>query len=424
MTSLLPPRTSARSQARPGEARRERRRPLALIASLGGVAAAAAPLLVLAAIGVIGWFTADAGAHGTPRDGMRIGALAWLMGHGSGVTVQGAAVGVVPLGVTAMSAWAMWRLGHRVGDAVSGHGPDADRIADGERDFTVPAAVSLFFVGYAVVAVVVASVTASVDAAPSTARVVWWSLLMTLAIAAPAIAIGSGRAAIWATLAPAVVRDGVGAALSVLGWFLAVSALAFVAALVLGAGEAATMMSQLHLSAGDAVIYSLVNAGFAPNAVLFSGSFLLGPGFAVGGATVVSPGLVVLGPLPLLPLLAALPGAGTTAGWVASLVAVPPVVAALATAWWQRRRPTLRWDHGALRGCGGGIVAGVAFAVLASVAGGVAGPGRMRHVGPFVPDVLVHAITAFGVGGLVGGLAMTWWQRRRAARDGDLDSAG
>jgi len=28
--------------------------------------------------------------------------------------------------------------------------------------------------------------------------------------------------------------------------------------------------------------------------------------------------------------------------------------------------------------------------------------------------VLVHAVTAFGIGGLVGGLAMTWWQRRRA----------
>lgn len=419
MASLLPPRAAGPRARPPADGRRERQRPLALVASLGGVAAALAPLVVLVAVGVIGWFTADAGAHGTPRDGMRIGALAWLMGHGSGVTVQGATVGIVPLGVTAMSAWAMWRLGHRVGDAVSGHGPDADRIADGERDLTVPAAVSLFFVGYAVVAVVVASVAASVDAEPSTARVVWWSLLMTLAVAAPAIAIGSGRAAIWAALAPAVVRDGVGAALSVLGWFLAASALGFVAALLVGAGDAATTMSQLHLSPGDAVVYSLVNAGLAPNAVLFSGSFLLGPGFAVGGGTMVSPGLVVLGPLPLLPLLAALPGAGATAGWMASLVAVPPVVAALATAWWQRRRPTLRWDHGALRGCGGGIVAGIAFAALASVAGGVAGPGRMQHVGPFVPDVLVHAITAFGVGGLVGGLVMTWWQRRHA-----LESAG
>lgn len=417
MTSLLPPRapgsrTSDRSQTRPGD---RRRRPLALVASLGGVAAALAPLLVLAAVGIVGWFAADAGAHGVPRDGMRIGALAWLMGHGSGVTVQGAPVGIVPLGVTAMSAWAMWRLGHRVGDAVSGHGPDADRIADGERDLTVPAAVSLFFVGYAVVAVVVSSLAAGVDTAPSTAAVLRWSLVMTLVVAAPAIAIGSGRAAIWAAVAPPVVRDGVGAALSVLGWFLAVSAAAFVVALLLGAGEAATMMSQLHLSAGEATVYSLVNAGLAPNAVLFSGSFLLGPGFAVGGGTMVSPGVVVLGPLPLLPLLAALPSAGPTAGWVASLVGIPALVAALATAWWQRRRPTLRWDHGALRGCGGGIVAGVAFAVLASVAGGVAGPGRMQHVGPFVGDVLVHAIAAFGLGGLVGGLFMTWRQRRRAA---------
>jgi hypothetical protein len=27
--------------------------------------------------------------------------------------------------------------------------------------------------------------------------------------------------------------------------------------------------------------------------------------------------------------------------------------------------------------------------------------------------VLVHAVTAFGIGGLVGGLLATWWQRRR-----------
>ncbi|WP_246355448.1 hypothetical protein [Nocardioides ungokensis] len=40
----------------------------------------------------------------------------------------------------------------------------------------------------------------------------------------------------------------------------------------------------------------------------------------------------------------------------------------------------------------------------------------MQHVGPFSFDVLVHAITAFGVGGLVGGLAVTWWQRRAARR--------
>jgi hypothetical protein len=40
----------------------------------------------------------------------------------------------------------------------------------------------------------------------------------------------------------------------------------------------------------------------------------------------------------------------------------------------------------------------------------------MQTVEPFVSDVLVHAITTFGIGGLFGGLAMTWWQRRTARR--------
>ena len=108
---------------------------------------------------------------------MRIGAMAWLMGHGSGVTVQGAASASCRWGVTAMSAWSMWRLGHRVGEAVSGHGPDADRLADGERDFTVPAAVALFFVGYAVWPCWSPPSPRRWTPPPPRPRVVWWSLL-------------------------------------------------------------------------------------------------------------------------------------------------------------------------------------------------------------------------------------------------------
>jgi hypothetical protein len=33
--------------------------------------------------------------------------------------------------------------------------------------------------------------------------------------------------------------------------------------------------------------------------------------------------------------------------------------------------------------------------------------------------VMVHAITAFGIGGLVGGVVATWWQRRAAGRASD-----
>ncbi len=387
-------------------------RSLVLTATLGGVLAALAPLLVCVAVGIVGWFAADAGVHGEPRAGMRMGALAWLMAHGSGITVQGSAVAVVPLGLSVVCAWSMWRLGHRVGEGVSGHGPDADRISDGERDLTVPMAVGLFFAGYGVTAVVVATLAAGSDTSLSVPRVVLWSLVMTLVVAAPAIATGSGRAAIWATWVPVGVRAAGGTALAVLTSFLAVSAAAFLISLGFSIGEAATVMGQLHLGVGDGVVYALANVGFVPNAALFSGSFLLGPGFVVGGGTLVSPSIVVLGALPLFPLLAALPDAGTTASWLAAVVALPTLVAAVASARWQRRHPVLGWFESLLRGCGGGILAGIAFAVLASLAGGAVGPGRMRHLGVFVPDVLVHAITSFGIGGAVGALAMTWWQRR------------
>jgi hypothetical protein len=59
------------------------------------------------------------------------------------------------------------------------------------------------------------------------------------------------------------------------------------------------------------------------------------------------------------------------------------------------------------------MLAGLVFGVLALLAGGAVGPGRMSDVGPLVGSVLVHGVTAFGIGGLAGGLLATWWQRRR-----------
>jgi hypothetical protein len=410
MTSLL----TRPDHARPDTARP---RPLVLVATLGGAMAALGPLVVLLAIGVIGWFATDAGVHGAPRDGMRVGALAWLAGHGSGFTVMGARIAIVPLGITAVAAWSMWRLGHRVGDAVSGHGPDADRISDGERDLTVPTAVVLFLAGYAMVAVVVATLAAGTTADPSLPRVLGWTFLLTAVVAAPAIAIGSGRAAIWAAFLPATVRAGAAVAGAVLARLLVVSTLVLLVALALSFDDAATMTSRLHPSPSEAGLYALANTAFVPNAALFTGSWLLGPGFAVGGATLVSPAAVVLGPLPVVPLLAALPATGTPAGWVGGLMALPPLVAAW-SAFRALRGRLLTWDRLLLAGCGGGLVAGFAFAVLASLSGGAAGPGRMRFVGPFTRDVLVHSVTACGVGALLGAsvLAVLAWRSTRTSR--------
>ena len=39
------------------------------------------------AVAVVGWFLADAGAHGQTTDALRVGADAWLVGNGSGLSV-------------------------------------------------------------------------------------------------------------------------------------------------------------------------------------------------------------------------------------------------------------------------------------------------------------------------------------------------
>ena len=96
--------------------------------------------MVCLALGVIGWFLTDAGAHGEPRDGLAGRRARLADGPRLRRPVDGVRVTAVPLLLTMVAAWATWRIGHRVGDSISGHGPDADAISDGERDWTVPVA--------------------------------------------------------------------------------------------------------------------------------------------------------------------------------------------------------------------------------------------------------------------------------------------
>lgn len=411
MTSLLP----APRRTRPaGEARSDaaHSRPLVLLGLLGGVVAAASTLLVCLAGGVVGWFLTDAGAHGAPRDGLRVGALGWLMAHGSGVHVEGTHITAVPLGLTLVAAVVIWRLGLRLGDSVSGHGPDADAIADGVRDWTVASATGLFTAGYVAVAVLTHHLTATPATAPSLLRLLLWTVPLCGLVGGTAIAIGSGRAAIWTSFLPLSLRAAAAAAWRTLVWFVGLSLVVFLVALLFHWDSAANVMSQLHTSPGAAALLIGLSALLLPNAGLFTGSYLLGPGFAVGAHTLVSPTAVVLGPIPLFPLLAALPGTGPTPGWAVALLALPPLLAAVAVHRTLMRYPTPRWDDAALRGVGAGLGCAVAFALLACLSRGAVGPGRMAVVGPFAFQVLLHGIATFGLGGLLGSMTATWRVRR------------
>ena len=395
-------------------------RPLVPTASIGGVIAAGAPLLVCMAVAVVGWFLTDAGGEGAPSGALRVGAHGWLMAHGSTVAVEGVRITAMPLGLTLVCAWVVWRIGHRVGESVSGHGPDADRIADGARDLTVPYAAGLFTLAYAVVGVLTASVAATAASSPVPARVVLWSVLLGVGVGAPAIAFGSGRAEIWLPVVPALVRDSALLARRILTRWALICGVTLLAALVLDFSTAANVVSQLHADAGAVALMTALTLLVVPNALVFTSAYLLGPGFAVGTGTTVSTTLVVLGPLPMFPLLAALPDQGHQPWWTDLLMLVPVLLAALLAGRIQRDRPELAWERAAIRGCAGGITAGVVLALASAVAGGAVGPGRMQHVGPGVVDVLLHAITSFGIGGVAGALLVCWWQRSERTAAGWL----
>lgn len=405
MTSLLTRTDGTDAAQRPP-------RHLALPAATGALAAAALPLALCAAAALFGWFMADAGGHGAPRDALRVGSLGWLMAHGSGIQVRGVTLTAIPLLVTIGCAFAVWRTGLRVGEAVSGQGPDADRIADGERDWTVPGATAVFAGVYSALVVLVGAVATTPASDPSLLRAGLGAALLCLSVGGGAVAVGSGRAAVWIALLPALFRDAVLGAWSVVRWFALVSVLTFVIALSADLSAAANVLSQLNTDLGDTVVVVFLSVLLLPNAFAWTGAYLLGPGFTVGTGTLVTPTVVALGPLPLFPLLAALPGDGPTPGWTPALLALPPLIAAVGTWRALRDRPIERWDGAALRGLGAGVGAALAVAVVISLANGAVGPGRMQDVGPDAVGTFVRALPALGLGGLVGSLTLTWRHRR------------
>lgn len=408
MTSLLTPSSGLDDPSAP------RARTLALIAAAGSLAAAAVPLVLTCALAVVGWFAADAGSHGDTGDVLRVGALGWLTAHFSGVGVHGVTLTAAPLLLTVAVGFAVWRSAHRVGELVSGHGPDAIRLSDGERDWTVPAATGVFTATYVLALLAVLRLASSAATAPSAARATGFAVLLCLLVGGAGIAVGSGRAAVWASTLPAGVRTSCTVAASILRWYAAVAGLALLLALLIDLAAAANILSQLHADAGDTGAVALLSLFLVPNAVVFSATYLLGPGFAVGAGTLVSPTAVVLGPLPLFPLLAALPGDGAVPLWVPGLLAVPPLVAGWGAYRVLPRHGSMRWDRAALHGGAGGMLAAAVVAVAAALAGGAVGPGRMQVVGPDSLDVFVHAFPAFALGGAVGGLVAVWRARRSA----------
>ena len=130
------------------------------------------------------------------------------------------------------------------------------------------------------------------------------------------------------------------------------------------------------------VALTIAQLAFIPNLVIWATSWFVGPGFALGTGSAVSPLGTDLGPLPAIPLLGALPTSPLAFGYVGLLV---PVLAGFLAAIMLRPRLAREGVEGPLMsaaaGMGMGLVGGIMLGALAWISSGSAGPGRLSDVG-------------------------------------------
>ncbi|WP_157002236.1 DUF6350 family protein [Agromyces laixinhei] len=221
--------------------------------------------------------------------------------------------------------------------------------------------------------------------------------------------------------ARAIVRAGAGAAFGVL-------AVAAVLVAVLVAVDYATIAG-LYQSLGSGIdggiALTVAELSLMPNLVIWGAAWLLGPGFAIGTGTTVAPAGTLVGPMPGIPLLGALPNEAQPYG---ALWLIVPVLfgffgARLVVASGAPRSSSSRgvWWFPLVIGVGSGAVAGLVLGLLAWWSGGAAGPGRLAEVGPDPWPVAGVAALTVGIGAIVGAYSAP---RRRRLDDAFFEGIG
>ncbi len=330
----------------------------------------------------------------------------WLVSVGSGIDVQGTTVGLVPWGgVVAVGLLTAWVAARSVE-------PGEELELGG---FAATAA------GAAGVLAALGSVLTSTDeVSTSPVRAAFGAFAITGAGAAVGAATRLGRRdALWFTEdgeIRSVVRAAVrGVAVMLAGGFVLVLAM-----LAFRLDRAGDLWALLDPGLGGGLALGILCLAAVPTLALWSVSVLIGPGFALGSSTSVDLTGAHLGPVPGLPVLAALPGPGRFDDWVVVLALLPPVAGAIA-GWAVEARSADPWRRVGL-GAGAGALAGLVVGVLVGLSGGAVGPGRLADAGPPVLSPLLVAVPVLAAGGAIGA-ALAHYRGARASTSDDATKA-
>lgn len=358
MTDTIPrPRTrrSARPAARPGLLRAGI--PAAGWAATAGLVAVAVPVLLL--------WAADSRSGAGVGAALRTVASVWLVAHGATLHVPGGDLGMTPLGLLALPLLLLERAArHAAGAHEVRSLRDAARLAAGVAG------------PYALTVAVVAGLAGGGEVQPDAVQALVGASVLGLV----GSGIGAVRAAgladrLWARL-PARLQRATVPAVGALSALLGAGALLVGLMLVAHLRQAADIAALTTPGVVGGLGLLLLGLLVAPGAAVWGACYLAGPGFAVGVGTAVWPFGVTLGPVPAVPLLAALPG-GPLPLAVGVLVPALPLAAGVLAGRLAHRR-------------GGGLadallaapLTGAGMALLAALSAGPLGDGRLSQLGP------------------------------------------
>ncbi|WAP51272.1 DUF6350 family protein [Arthrobacter sp. ATA002] len=403
------------------------------VVELGQAAVLSALMIFLPLIGV--WF-ADGFTDRDFASLARLGGQGWLLIHGvplnltfpAGTVGPAETTGVLslfPLGLTLIPFFLSWRAGRRLAKA-------------SYTDQLWQALLGALGI-YAVLGGAAAYFSANDDVAVSVTA----GALVPLIAAGLGLVIGARReAGSWVRLIGvdltdwisrtsqhsrwagsyvwAVIRAGAVGITAALGF----SALLLTAALVMSWAEIVAVYQHLDAGLIGGAVLTVVELGLMPNFLGWALGWTSGAGFALGTGSLISPLETTVGPLPAVPVLAALPAGGMEYAVAALML---PVAAGILAGWWFLREGENHFDEWLslkirarwftapvstlLLGVFVGLVTGILAAGVVLITGGSAGIGRFVDIGadPLWTGLWIAAEVAAGV--VVGYAVGPWLER-------------
>ncbi len=363
--------------------------------ALTAAATTAVTLLGLAGLGLalVVVQALDPGGGLSVGGSVRVGGQLWLLANGGGLRLPSGPLVLAPLLLTLAVALGLARVGRGVARVAEPAGP-------ADAGVVVAAGTAVHVLLTVLLALAVDGPGARSDllrcaagAAVLAALALGWGVLRESGLLDAVLGRlpGAVPALLPAVLAGLLTAAGLGCA---------------VVAVALAADTAGYAAVAGSLGGSGAGVLGLLGLGvlLLPNAAAAALGVAAGPGFAIGTGTVVSVHGVSLGPVPALPLLAALPDTQAVPLLAFASQAVP-ALAGLVTGTALGRR--MGADDGGsvsagLWGVLAGVLLGVASGLAVAVAGGSLGDGALAGVGaPPVATGLAVAAQA----GIAAGLA-------------------